>query len=839
MKKPTTRPFTRRTLAYLLMLAFYTSWGYAAEEDEFDGAYWGGGSKLGVDFSRFNQKNAVLPGEYDAEVRVNNVSKGNVRLRFADNDETQRAELCLTPALQEMLDLEKSAIKQQGSENNCVWAKDAIPDAVFTYQTGEFRLDVDIPQALTVSHPRDYISPTRWQSGTTAAFVNYDVNYYRYRNQHSMNDNFYLGIRAGANIGSWALRHYGSLSWNKSNRSGSYTDGYQRGETYLQRDFALLQGDVTLGDFYTSDEIGESFGLRGIRVASDDRMLAPSQRSFAPVIRGIANTNANITIRQNGNIIYQIAVPAGPFIIDDLYSSGYNGDLLVEIQESDGKVRSFSVPFSNTAPLLRVGHFRYRLSGGKYRHNDDAVEDNVMQATLQYGLFNSLTINGGAIASPNYRARLFGFGLATPIGAFSADSTWAKARFPHQTFKGQRLHGNYRIDFNTFGTNIMLSVYRYSRDFYRLQDTLSINHEAKKYTGFYFPLPYLVPKGQYQLSINQNMGKWGDFYLSGQTSTYWGTEGESREYQIAYSNRYKRLGYQISLLQTHDKISDRREKAVYLSFSLPLGDDHSLSSTYSRQSDYSSAQLGVNGSLGDKRQWNYGLSVSQDGNRYRQVAANGGFQSGIGDYRASFSQDNQHSRQMGISANGSIVTHQYGVTLGTRVSDGFAIIHAKEGRGAGIESGNGSLDYFGNGIVPYVSPYSINYIGIDPKGAQENVDFEATETQIIPRANSIHLVDFSTHKNTMILFNLSLPSHEIVPMTATAQDEKGQFVGYVGQGGMLFAERLTRSEGRLNVKWGQNLADQCEFDYRVDLSGNNKLQAKTYDVLCTPVKNRE
>ncbi|EFA29470.1 fimbrial usher protein, partial [Haemophilus influenzae HK1212] len=102
-----------------------------------DGAYWGGGSKLGVDFSRFNQKNAVLPGEYDAEVRVNNVLKGNVRLRFADNDETQRAELCLTPALQEMLDLEKSAIKQQGEEDSCVWAKYAIPDAVFTYQTGE------------------------------------------------------------------------------------------------------------------------------------------------------------------------------------------------------------------------------------------------------------------------------------------------------------------------------------------------------------------------------------------------------------------------------------------------------------------------------------------------------------------------------------------------------------------------------------------------------------------------------------------------------------------------------------------------------------------------------
>ncbi|EFA28265.1 hypothetical protein HAINFHK1212_1676 [Haemophilus influenzae HK1212] len=40
MKKLTTKPFTRRTLAYLLILAFYTSWGYAVEEDEFYGKFY-------------------------------------------------------------------------------------------------------------------------------------------------------------------------------------------------------------------------------------------------------------------------------------------------------------------------------------------------------------------------------------------------------------------------------------------------------------------------------------------------------------------------------------------------------------------------------------------------------------------------------------------------------------------------------------------------------------------------------------------------------------------------------------------------------------------------------
>ena len=52
-----------------------------------------------------------------------------------------------------------------------------------------------------------------------------------------------------------------------------------------------------------------------------------------PVVRGVANTNAKVSIKQNGYTIYQITVPAGPFVINDLYASGYSGDLTVEIKK--------------------------------------------------------------------------------------------------------------------------------------------------------------------------------------------------------------------------------------------------------------------------------------------------------------------------------------------------------------------------------------------------------------------------------------------------------------------------------------------------------------------------
>ncbi len=47
--------------------------------------------------------------------------------------------------------------------------------------------------------------------------------------------------------------------------------------------------------------------------------LPDSLKGFAPVVRGIAKSNAQITIKQNGYAIYQTYVSPGAFEISDTF----------------------------------------------------------------------------------------------------------------------------------------------------------------------------------------------------------------------------------------------------------------------------------------------------------------------------------------------------------------------------------------------------------------------------------------------------------------------------------------------------------------------------------------
>ena len=183
--------------------------------------------------------------------------------------------------------------------------------------------------------------------------------------------------------------------------------------------------------------------------------------------------------------------------------------------------------------------------------------------------------------------------------------------------------------------------------------------------------------------------------------------------------------------------------------------------------------------------------------------------------------------------SGSIVAHPHGITLGNSVSDSFMIIHAKDAAGALVtNTGQGqTLDYFGNAIVPYSTPYSINYAGIDPTNLPINVEFSATEKQVIPRANSISVVNFDSRINTMVLFKLRDQDGLMLPMSAEAKDDVGNIVGYIAQGGILFANNLSKEKGKITVMWGMDSKAQCHFDYVVKLD-KKSTEMKQIDAIC-------
>uniref|UniRef100_UPI0013C2EB8E fimbria/pilus outer membrane usher protein n=1 Tax=Klebsiella quasipneumoniae TaxID=1463165 RepID=UPI0013C2EB8E len=108
-------------------------------------------------------------------------------------------------------------------------------------------------------------------------------------------------------------------------------------------------------------------------------MLPDSQRGYAPVVRGVAKSNARVTVLQGKSTLYETTVAPGPFAINDLYATNYAGDLTVVVTEADGSVSTFTVPFAAVPESIRPGQSRYSAIVGRSRYGGD------------YGLFSEVT----------------------------------------------------------------------------------------------------------------------------------------------------------------------------------------------------------------------------------------------------------------------------------------------------------------------------------------------------------------------------------------------------------------------------------------------------------------
>ncbi|NHX33528.1 fimbria/pilus outer membrane usher protein, partial [Escherichia coli] len=101
-----------------------------------------------------------------------------------------------------------------------------------------------------------------------------------------------------------------------------------------------------------------------LSLVTDTNMLPPNLRGYAPEITGVAKSNATVIVSQQGRIIYQTQVAAGPFRIQDL-NDALAGQIDVEVKEQDGSTQNFTVNTASVPYLTRPGQLRYKLAAGR------------------------------------------------------------------------------------------------------------------------------------------------------------------------------------------------------------------------------------------------------------------------------------------------------------------------------------------------------------------------------------------------------------------------------------------------------------------------------------------
>lgn len=796
-----------------------------------------------VDVSRFARGNPVQPGEYTVDLYVNGNWVGHDTLRFAAREGAGNAVPCFSKALIERLGLDYSTLSDKGraelakaQAGECANLADLVDGASQAFDLSDLRLDLSIPQAALLRNPQGYVSSEFWDEGVTSATLGYNLNSFRVTGSGSAgssNTQTYLGLNSGVNVGSWHFRQNSALTWQSN---GPRT--YQNIATYVQHDLPSIRSQLTLGDAFTDGAVFDSIGIRGVELASDDRMLPDSLRGYAPLIRGIALTNARVSVTQNGNKLYETTVAPGAFEINDLYATGYGGNLLVTVTEADGSQHSFSVPYASVAQLLRPGITRFNVAAGQLRDAQVNQHDNLLQGTVQHGFNNVITGYAGTIVADGYLAGLLGAAVNTPLGAVALDVTEARANIRGVTnTTGQSVRISYSKLVPATNTNFTVAAYRYSSSgFWALRDAMLARNAV---AGGQDPSAVDRQRNQIQLTMNQTFGNgWGNAYVVGSTLDYWNRGGTTTQFQIGYNNVLRALGtnfsYNVSLSRQRDGLTGQMNNQLFASVSIPLGAGQhaptlSTSFTHSNQSG-SSGQAMLNGSAGVDNEFTYGVTANHaPGSSTGGVNAQ--YRSPYATLAASASGGSGYS-QVSAGVTGAIVAHPGGVSFANDLGDTIGVVEAKDAKGARITNSSGvRVDSLGYAVIPYLTPYSLNTVEIDPKGIPLDVEFKSTSQQVAPRANSVVMIHFGTVTGRAAVISARLPNGAPLPFGATVYDAKGQSVGAIGQNSRIFV-RGVADGGALTVKWGDAADERCAFGYQLPPKREDRGAYAHIDAVC-------
>lgn len=726
-----------------------------------------------IDLQRYAQGNPMDPGVYSLDVVVNGQFHDKRDIAFVEATAARGAAPCLPAGLVRQLPLKEMFLAELDQDDEgCVALSDLIEGATVEFDESSLQLLVNVPQAAQARNARGYVAPAQRDHGVTAAFFDYNINHSRNHGQQAT----YLGLNTGVNLGAWRLRHRSSFS------QGSHGSRHDVISSTLQRDLPEWNAQLLLGQGTTGGELFESLSFTGVRVASDERMLPDSLRGFAPVVQGIAETNAVVTLRQNGHVIHEVSVAPGPFSIEDLYPTSFGGDLEVTVTEADGRQQRFTVNFSAVPQALRPGASRFSATAGELRDARGLREAvRFAEATYARGVSNHFTALGGVQIAEGFQSVLSGGAINTPIGALGADITHSRARLAN----GKQVAGNsFRLNYQRYitatGTHFGLAALRYStRGYLALNDFAQVYHDDWGLSR--------RARQRLQINFSQRIGGRSTLSLNGGQVRYWESAQRQNDLQLRFQTSMGRAN--LSLSAQRLQIGDGRQDTRYAaSVSIPLGSSPSaprVSSQLTHSTRGEQGQLGLNGTLDADQQLSYSLSASAASDRAGSANAHASYRGGHGTLTAGYSRSGDYSA-FNASAAGSVVVHRDGINFGAPVGDGFALVQAYGAEGARIGYGNDvRIGRNGYALLPHISPYRWNQFELDPAGLPMDVELLQTSQRIAPTAGSVVRVAFSATRERTLFIDATDALGQPLPFAARIEDDVGRSYGAVGQGGVI------------------------------------------------------
>ncbi|EBV5086534.1 PapC/FimD family outer membrane usher protein [Salmonella enterica subsp. enterica serovar Minnesota] len=825
--------FLINRITFLVLIGFISPCAVMAVE--FNTDIVDASDKNNIDFSGFSRAGYIMPGTYQMQVNLNGDGVGNeVSVPFISRTSAHGTlpEACLSPAFVDRLGLKENARAKVRTwrQGQCADFS-SLPGVQFEPDLGSGVLNLSIPQAWLEYSDASWLPPSRWDNGIPGLLLDYNANgtVSKSKNQ-SQQQNASVNGTVGLNAGAWRLRADYQASYSHiTGRREPAQRSLDLSRLYLYRPLPRLQARLALGENYVNSSLFDSWRYTGGVLESDEDMLPPQLRGYAPEIIGVARTNARVTVTQQGRVVYDSTVPAGPFRIQSLNET-VRGQLDVKVTEQNGEVQEFTVSTASVPYLTRPGQVRYQVIVGRPSTWEHNIEGPLFSSgEMSWGISNAWSVYGGATLSREFKSLALGVGRDLfHFGTLALDVTQSFAHLTGPFFideenrQGKSWRLSYSKRFDEMNADVTFAGYRFSeRNYMSMQQFLDTQYHGVQ-SG--------LQKERYQVNLNKRIES--DLLplfvgLNYEHQTYW-DRGDTEQYGLNMGTYFDlpSLGLRnlsLNLTATRSQYYGRNDDAVNLMFSVPIG-----GGTVSSNSGYSgkrySQRLGYFGRVGNLDSYSLNAGMSTGGSQADSHSFSGMYthNGSLAQVNGNVATENNNYTSVGMGISGGLTATAEGVALHSGGYGGGArlMVDTDGVGGVPVDGGRTVTNPWGIGVMADVSSYYRTTARVDVNQLPDDVEATGGVVDAALTEGAIGYRRIPVLKGNKLFAVLRLSDGSHPPFGASVMNSKGRELGLVGDGGLAWLSGINSGD-TLSVAWDGR--PQCQVHIPARLAANIQL----------------
>ncbi|CRM64535.1 MULTISPECIES: fimbria/pilus outer membrane usher protein [Pseudomonas] len=736
-------------------------------------------------------------GQHTVNLRVNGQPRGRLAVNF-----DQQGNLCFDRTLLDGAQLMR-ADEAAGCEDFLV----RYPQTLVEPDPATLTVSLVVPTQALRTVQQDI---SGYQTGGLAGLLNYDLSgfYNRFGDDASRFGS--ANTEVGFNAGDWIVRSRQVQTWQ---------DGLSRSthlEAYAQRTFASHQAVLQAGQINLYNPVLSGAQITGVQVLTEHALQEQGQGAQ---IQGIANSPAQVEVRQNGALIHSTVVPAGPFTLTDVRRLNTRSDVEVTVKESIGGERRFTVP----AAMLGLGLPApgYSVAAGRVRNVGDAKGDDpwVISGGWTGALHPQLTLGTGVLAASEYRSMGATLGVLPWLDSQLQLSTQLSNTQAREKVSGiqtdlswsQRLGERWSIS----AANSWRSIgYRELEESTYARDD---NHRDSRY------------RDQQSLNLGWSHPRLGAFSAGVSRSANFAGDSSSR----ALASWGTSLGVVSLSASAEWQMGGRQQQdnAVYLTIGVPLGESRRLRSWVRNSGGQNRTGLGITEQIDD--QLGYRVSAEHDSSDH-QVETTLGV-SALPRYSqldVSYSRSDAERSSYQGSARGGVVLHGGGVTFSPYpVRDTFALASVGDMSGIKLNTPSGPVwtDWQGQAVVPQVAAYGRSPVEVQTRSLPRNADINNGLAMISAGRGAVERVEFGVGLTRRLLLTVSTEQGEPLPAGASVSSADGEFITLVQDSSQVFLPNvLDQSTLWITTPQGR----RCQLRYSLPEKADPSVYFETAPARC-------